>query len=187
VDLAALKHLPLDELHLDDTGVADLAPLEGSPLTILTASRTRIANLEPLQRSPLVELRLAGCTKLTSLEPLQACKDLERLVMPIQCVNIAFLRKLPSLRFLAYEKDGADPAEVPPANQFWLAADAAKPNEQPDKPSVEQPSSGASVQPLKQAATPATSRPGHEPLKPSANQTISGPSGQRMKKPAAGR
>ncbi len=126
-EITALKHLPLRELHLDDTRVADLRPLEGASLELLTLSRTLAGNVEPLRNCPLKELRLAGCAQLASLEPLAACTDLERLVLPAQCKKVAFLRNLPSLRFLAYDQEGADPSPIATAQQFWLAADRAIP------------------------------------------------------------
>jgi hypothetical protein len=89
-------------------------------LTSLNVSRTPIVNLDPLRGAPLVELSLAGCEKLQSVEPLRQCTDLERLVVPQRVGNLATLRTLPSLRFLSSDKDGNGVYEQT-AQQFWLA------------------------------------------------------------------
>jgi hypothetical protein len=113
-ELAPLQHAPLEELNLESTGVTDLAPLAGARLASLTLTGTHITSLEPLRGSPLRELRLVGCQEIESIEPLAACLELERLVLPRRGMDIAPLRDLTRLRFLSFQTEaGTDQRPVP--------------------------------------------------------------------------
>ena len=120
-DLKPLQHLPIERLRLDHTEVVDLGPLAGAPLAVLTLTATEVADLRPLQKAPLRELAAGRCDKLRDLHPLTACPTLERLILPKQVTDIAFLKSMPGLRFLSYEKAGADAVYEQTAGDFWLA------------------------------------------------------------------
>jgi hypothetical protein len=125
-ELNALQHLPIEQLNLDGTSISDLRPLGGAPLQTLMLSRTKVASLEPLRGLPLRELTLAGCEALETVEPLTACDDLERLVIPKHLQKVSYLQNLPSLRFLSFEKEGADAMYEETAQQFWQAQSKAQ-------------------------------------------------------------
>ncbi len=120
-DLTPLQHLPIERLRLDHTEVVDLRPLAGAPLAVLTLTATEVADLRPLQKVPLRELAVGRCDKLRDLHPLTACPSLERLILPKQVTDIAFLKNMPGLRFLSYEKAGTDAVYEQTAGEFWLA------------------------------------------------------------------
>jgi hypothetical protein len=120
-DLGPLRHLPVERLQLNNTGVVDLTPLAGAPLAFLSLTGTEVDDLRPLQKLPLKELALGRCEKLRDVRPLAACVSLERLMLPQQVTDIEALRKLPSLRFLSYEKANALADTEQSADEFWAA------------------------------------------------------------------
>jgi len=112
--LEPLRRLPLEALSLAGCrSITDLSPLEGAPLQQLDLSRTGISNLAPLTKSPLRELNLEGCTDLIDLRPLLEMRDLEAVLIPRQCKDIAFLRDHPTLKRISYKK------LTQPAYEFW--------------------------------------------------------------------
>jgi Flp pilus assembly protein TadD len=96
-NIAALKDMPVKELHLTLTSVRDLSPLAGAPLATLNLAGTPITNIEPLRGLPLKVLVLTGCRNLHDLAPLCDCRQLETLLLPPEPGNIDCLRKLPKL------------------------------------------------------------------------------------------
>jgi FHA domain-containing protein len=125
-NVAALRHLPLSKLDLSSTPVSDLDPLAGAQITELRLSKTPISRLDPLRGMPLRELTLAGCGNVRDVSPLASCQQLERLVLPSQCAELAPLRELPRLRFLSYEKAGIDAQYDQTAVSFWSQYRSAK-------------------------------------------------------------
>lgn len=120
-DISPLKHLPIERLHLNNTGVVDLTPLLGASLTFLALTGTEVDDLHPLQKLPIKELALGRCEKLRDVRPLGACTSLERLTLPQQVTDVEALRKLPSLRFLTYEKGNGATDSEQTADEFWAA------------------------------------------------------------------
>jgi Leucine-rich repeat (LRR) protein len=118
-NLKPLAGMPLEQLTLAGCrAVTDLSPLANAPLQKLDLSRTGVSDLAPLANSPLRELNLEGCTDLTDLHPLMAMKQLDAVVIPAQCKDIAFLREHPTLKRLSYKK------LTQPAYEFWQEFDA---------------------------------------------------------------
>ncbi|HEV7404096.1 MAG TPA: hypothetical protein VGO11_14245 [Chthoniobacteraceae bacterium] len=120
-DIAPLLHLPIERLQLNNTGVVDLESLAGAPLAFLSLTGTEVDDLRPLQKLPIKELALGRCEKLRDVRALAACVSLERLTLPRQITDLEPLRKLPSLRFLSYEKAGALVDSELSAAEFWAA------------------------------------------------------------------
>ena len=104
-DLTPLRGMPLRKLFLDRTLVTDLGPLKGMQLESLHLNRTAVTNLEPIRNLTLVSLRLSGCQEITDLSPLYGLTNLQRLVLPPNATNIAFLRSFPKLEQLSYRMD----------------------------------------------------------------------------------
>ncbi|MBL9139221.1 MAG: protein kinase [Verrucomicrobiales bacterium] len=119
-DLGPLAGLNLTTLSVYDTAVTDLKPLDGMRLKNLRLDGTGISNIEVLRGMPLRRLQLDGCKRLTSLEPLAGCTNLECLTIPDHLADLSVLRRLPKL-----ERLGAGP--VPNGNwdsvgtpiEFW--------------------------------------------------------------------
>ena len=119
--LDALRGLPLEQLSIAGCrAIADLAPLEGAPLQQLDLSRTSVADLTPLIEAPLRELNLEGCSELIDLRPLLALKQLEAVILPSHCKDLAFLRQHPTLKRMSYKKFTQTAAE------FWEELDAKR-------------------------------------------------------------
>jgi serine/threonine protein kinase len=97
-NIAALKGMPVKELHLMGTNVRDLTPLQDAPLTLLNLAGTPVSDLEPLRGLPIKVLILADCHNVTDLSPLADCAQLETLILPPQPENIGALRNLPNLK-----------------------------------------------------------------------------------------
>ena len=109
----------IEQLYLAGCrGVKDLTPLRGLPLQTLTLNRTLISDLTPLIQSPVRELNLEGCSSLVDLHPLMEIGTLETVVIPMQCKDIAFLRKHPGIKRLSYVK------LTQPVEDFWKEIDA---------------------------------------------------------------
>jgi len=68
-DLAPLRGLSLNFLHVEDNPVSDLSPLRGMPLRDLGLFRTRVEHLNPLRGMPLKSLGIGG-TAVSDLSPL---------------------------------------------------------------------------------------------------------------------
>ena len=85
-----------------------------------TEHQSLITDLTPLADSPIRELYLEGCIDLTDLRPLLGMKQLEAVIIPVQCKDIEFLRTHPSLRRLSYKK------LTQPVYEFWQEFDAKK-------------------------------------------------------------
>jgi serine/threonine protein kinase len=112
--LAALAGMPLESLVLAGCReVKSLDPLAGAPLQVLDLSRTAISDLRPLAGTPLRELNLEGCAELIDLSPLLEMKQLEAVLIPRQCKDIAYLKDHPTLKRLSYKKLSE------PAYKFW--------------------------------------------------------------------
>lgn len=125
--LDALRGLPLEQLTVAGCrAISDLAPLEGAPLQQLDLSRTSVGDLHPLVRSPLRELNLEGCSALVDLRPLLELKQLEGVIIPSHCKEIAFLRDHPTLKRLSYKK------LTQPAAEFWQELDANRNGSAPE-------------------------------------------------------
>jgi Leucine-rich repeat (LRR) protein/tetratricopeptide (TPR) repeat protein len=119
-DLQPLRDMKLISLSLGETKVTDLSPLAGMPLEILSLANTPVTNISPLRGMPLKQLNLRGCKQLLDISPLQECVTLERLVLPVQCRDIEFLRDLPALERISYRStigSGVSPADS--AETFW--------------------------------------------------------------------
>lgn len=118
-DLTPLAGLPLEVLHLEATPITSLAPLRGMQLHELRIWETAVDDLAPLAGMPLRKLLLHQCPNIRDLTPLAHCGELARLLIPAQCREIEFLRKMPNLQFIGYEKAGADAEALQPAAEFW--------------------------------------------------------------------
>jgi serine/threonine protein kinase len=100
-NIAALKDMPVKELHLALSSVRDLSPLHGAPLAVLNLAGTPITDIEPLRGMPVKVLVLTGCRNLRDLSPLCECRQLETLLLPPDPVSIECLRQLPKLARIA--------------------------------------------------------------------------------------
>ena len=69
-DLAPLKGMLLQELHIDGCPIADFSPLAGMPIRILWAWSWSGSDLSPLQGMPLNQLNIGGNGKPMDLTPL---------------------------------------------------------------------------------------------------------------------
>jgi serine/threonine protein kinase/Leucine-rich repeat (LRR) protein len=122
-DINPLQGMPLEELSLSDTQVTDLGPLQGVPLTSLNLSRSRVSDLSPLRSRTLKKLDLSGCSAVIDLTPLADCLRLEELVLPEQCRDIEFLRQMPNLQLLSYQRKSSgrkwNPAQT--VAEFWAS------------------------------------------------------------------
>jgi len=104
----ALGTLTLATLMLTSTGVVDLSLITCCrSLTSLFLGHTQIDSLEPLaQLQRLRELSIAYCSRVTTVEPLQACPWLQRLdiegsgVRDSGVERCAVWQQLPQLHFL---------------------------------------------------------------------------------------
>ncbi|MBI4023850.1 MAG: hypothetical protein HY360_02650 [Verrucomicrobia bacterium] len=118
-DLKPLKGMPLAKLNLFKTKISDLSPLKGMSLTTLHIDGClNIKDLGPVKGMPVVGLNLQGCTGIKDLTPLADCKELQILVIPVQCKGKAIecLRNLPNLKQLDYEWKGGNTLTV---EEFW--------------------------------------------------------------------
>src|SRR5579883_616774 len=82
-DLKPLRGMPLEYLHVHDTGVVSLSPLEGMKLISLTIQSTPVTDLKPLRGMPLTWLDLYGVRGVTDLLPLKG--------MPLEYLNVSGL------------------------------------------------------------------------------------------------
>ncbi|MEA3209553.1 MAG: hypothetical protein QOE70_2610 [Chthoniobacter sp.] len=163
--LAPLTALKLEQLSLAGSrAVRDLGPLRGMPLQTLDLSRTAVTDLKPLTQSPLRELKLEGCATLTDLKPLMDIVTLESVLLPMQCKDIAFLRRHPGLKRISYRKITQS------AEEFWKEFDAPKatPLQQPKAvtPLIARPVTPAGSTPP--VATPAPASPKVSSPKPAS-------------------
>lgn len=119
--LAILEGMKLRELSVTGCrAVADLSPLRAMPLQRLNLSRTGVRDLSVLAETPIKELILEDCSKLTDIQPLAGCKNLERLILPKDARDSKVLRNLKGLKFLSYSNDGKT------AEEFWQEFDRQK-------------------------------------------------------------
>ena len=142
-DISALRGMPLKDLCLGETRVETVVDLRGMPLEVLGLWQTRVTELSPLwdmalvrldvaetpikdiavlRTMPLRVLKLSGCTELRDISALKSCTKLERLTIPAQVRDIAFLRNLPALRSLNTKSDGWKMS----AAEFWRKYDAGE-------------------------------------------------------------
>ncbi len=141
-DLSPLADSPLESVRISGTLVTDLSPLRGKsleqffaancrnlkdlsalhglPLQTVDISRTGISDLKPIAGAPIRELNLSGCVDLIDLTPLAEMKNLEAVMIPMQCKDIDFLREHPSIKRLSYKK------LTQPAYEFWDEFDVKK-------------------------------------------------------------
>lgn len=117
-DFEFLRGMPIGELDISRTAVADLSPAVSLPLKKLTAGHTRLSDLAPLRGLPLESIDLAG-TVVTNIEPLLQCPSLRIVELPRSALGVGALRGLPNLTQIGYE------AAVPAA-EFWRKFDADK-------------------------------------------------------------
>jgi tetratricopeptide (TPR) repeat protein len=127
-DLGPLEGRALKTLYFDSNRIADISPLHGMPLEDLHLRSTDVSDLRPLRGMPLKQLDLSYSRKLQDLTPLADCPTLERLILPAQCKDVEFLRRLPHLQHLSFEEVPWDKA--PTAAEFWKEYDAKKAGKQ---------------------------------------------------------
>jgi hypothetical protein len=119
--------MPLKELVLWDTKVADLNPLQGMRIEMLWLDATLVSDLSPLRGMPITKLRLKSCAQLTDLSPLADAKELIQLVLPPNPKDIDFLRNLPKLKLIGFEEDPARHWQPDKTTaEFWKDYDARK-------------------------------------------------------------
>ncbi len=97
-DLTPLRGAPLDFLKIDNTKVRDLSPLAGMPLIHLSLKALPITDLIPLRGMPLREIYLHGTWAVRDFSPLAGCPTLEKISLPWDISDIAFLATLPKLQ-----------------------------------------------------------------------------------------
>ena len=111
MDLAMMRDMPLEVLHLQFTDVEDLKPLAGLRLKQLFVSNTRVADLSPLREMPL-ELFYCNDARVTDLRPIAKAplKTLKCDFVPMR--DTAILRAVKTLETIndrpAAEVLGAD-------------------------------------------------------------------------------
>jgi len=119
--------MPLKELSLFGSKVADLGPLKGMPLEVVTVSGTKVADISPLRGMPLKRLRLHDCPELTDLSPLADCMELREITLPPDARNIESLRTLPKLERIGFREDPENRYLPDMATaEFWQEYDAKK-------------------------------------------------------------
>lgn len=105
-DLNLISHLPLKNLHINDTGVSDLSPLKGMNLiTLSILGQKEISSLEPLKdMMSLKNLVMPYCYKIHDLSPLKDLK-LERLVFHPQNIQhgLEFIKNMASIKEISTE------------------------------------------------------------------------------------
>jgi tetratricopeptide (TPR) repeat protein/tRNA A-37 threonylcarbamoyl transferase component Bud32 len=117
--LEPLRDLPrLKLLGFDHVRITDLSPLSGLPLGELQIQHVEVFDISPLRGLPLQFLNLADCPRITDLSPLKECTSLEKLILPPNAGDIAFLRDFPNLKEISYRKP------LIAAADFWKAYDA---------------------------------------------------------------
>jgi tetratricopeptide (TPR) repeat protein len=92
-DLRLLASLPLESLRLAGAPCRDLSPLAGLPLRHLDLRGCPVADLAPLAGLPLVSLDLRGCPSL-NLAHLQACRDLRQVAISRERATLEQCRRL---------------------------------------------------------------------------------------------
>ena len=135
-NIGPLKGMPLDDLGLWNTKVDDIRPLTGMPLTVLSLNSTSIDSIRALSgmkltwldisftavRSisvladmPLQTVKLEECNNLRDISPLKKCVTLTAIILPPKPTSIAFLKKMPNLRFIGTNWREAEMT----ADAFW--------------------------------------------------------------------
>jgi serine/threonine protein kinase len=127
-NLAPLKDTRIEQLYLSNCrNVKDISALNGLPLQTLALNRTGVSDISPLVHSPLRELNLEGCASITDLRPLMELATLESVIIPLQCKDIAFLRKHSGIKRISYVK------MTQSADDFWKEFDARRATEEAGK------------------------------------------------------
>ena len=119
--LQSVRNLGLSSLDISETEVKDLKYLSSMPLTNLNLSETPVTSLNSLTKLPLVSLNLAGCTKISSLEPLQNIPTLKTLVLPADEKLYGVARTLKSLSSI-----GRSQGKRTSPYHFWRAYDKTR-------------------------------------------------------------
>jgi Leucine-rich repeat (LRR) protein len=123
-DLSLVAALPVSSLNLTRTKITSLDPLRGMKLNKLVLSETAIADLGPLADMPLTVLNLRGCARLRDLSPLQRCRSLKSLIVPLNAQNIELLRALHLVRIGYKDTPVKGGLHGLPAAEFWADLDA---------------------------------------------------------------
>ncbi len=129
-DISALGGMPLEVLHLNNTPVKDLTPLRGAPLKTLYLSECpALTDLTPLKGLGIRELTLFNSMNVRDVSALAECRELERLILPINARNVDALRALTNLSLISYDGGDLFLHAVPPEKSptaFWRAYDARR-------------------------------------------------------------
>lgn len=107
--LEPLRGMPLKELNLlQNALVRDLSPLAGMPLETLVMNCPHVTDIGPLRGMPLKELDLCWAN-VSDCSPLAGNATLEKIHLPVEIADIAFLRTLPRLQQVDLRVDSYAP------------------------------------------------------------------------------
>lgn len=112
-----LAHLPVAELYLQGTRVADLAPIQGMPLRILDISYTTVGDLGPLTGMRLEFLGISMCSNIQYLTPLKGMPLTGLTAARTRVSNLSPLEGMP-LRVL--ELGETPVTDLSPLKGMWL-------------------------------------------------------------------
>ena len=125
-DLGPLRGMPLKKLDISyNKRVRDLSQLAVMKLEELNIRGTNITDLSPLRGMPLKDLNLAD-TKIRDGSPLTGNATLEKIHLPEDIVDIAFLHTLPKLQQVDLHR-GSDAPIWFSARDFFAAYDPELP------------------------------------------------------------
>lgn len=101
-DISPIKSLKLIGLSLYNTDVRNLDAVKNCRLEWLNITNTKIKDISPIKRMPLTTLSMGGCLLIQDLSPLEKCKELQELILPVQALDmdIDFLKKFKHLRVI---------------------------------------------------------------------------------------
>lgn len=112
-DLSPLAGMPLKYLNIASNRgqLRDLRPLAGMPLERLNASSTGIADLSPLRGMPLREVNFHNYDRgtLPDFTPLAHSPTLEKICLPWEIGDLAFLTTLPKLQQVEFHNTTNEP------------------------------------------------------------------------------
>ena len=117
--------MPLTDLDLGGTQVADLSTLKGMKLTTLKCHKTPVSDLTSLTGMPLTSLNLLGCPKLHDLSSLKGMNLSEIRLTPQNFTkdSLEVLRECKSLKTIIVGEKASD---VLAAQDFWKKVDAGE-------------------------------------------------------------
>ena len=116
-DISPLKGKNLHGLSIYNTDVRNLDAVKNCRLDWLNMTNTKIKDISDLKKMPLINLQMGGCLLIDDISPIEKCKELEELIIPVQALDmdIKFLKKFKRLRIL----DTRFRPQQKTVEQFW--------------------------------------------------------------------